>query len=57
MAKPLPIQAGAQNPKGRSWSFATNRVLRATVKITYPQWYLLVTVLGILSGCRSSRDL
>ena len=25
--------------------------------VRYPQWYLLlVTVLGILSGCRSSRD-
>lgn len=26
--------------------------------VRYPQWYLLlVTALGILSGCRSSRDL
>ena len=26
--------------------------------VRYPQWYLLlVAVLGILSGCRSSRDL
>jgi len=26
--------------------------------VRYPQWFLLmVTVLGILSGCRSSRDL
>jgi hypothetical protein len=25
--------------------------------VRYPQWFLVLAVLGILSGCRSSRDL
>jgi len=31
---------------------------RYRCRVRYPQWFLLlVSVLGILSGCRSSRDL
>ena len=42
-------------PVGEAFSEGVGRYRRG---VRYPQWFLLlVAVLGILSGCRSSRDL